>query len=123
MTVKYVLGLDQGGSKTHAVVADMEGNILGIGCGAGACHSVIGLEAAAAAIYDASMQAISAAGIAVEQIDVVGAGLTGVDWPHETQLLTSAVSDTLHTEATAGLRITSRRRSNADRLPWYSRYF
>lgn len=96
MTVKYVLGLDQGGSKTHAVVADMEGNILGIGCGAGACHSVIGLEAATAAIYDASMQAIHAAGIKPEQIDVVGAGLTGVDWPHETQLLTAAVSDTLH---------------------------
>ena len=95
MTVKYVLGLDQGGSKTHAVVADMEGNILGIGCGAGACHSVIGLEAAAAAIYDASMQAMSAAGITAEQIDVVGAGLTGVDWPHETQLLRQAVSDTL----------------------------
>lgn len=96
MTVKYVLGLDQGGSKTHAVVADMEGNILGIGCGAGACHSVIGLEAASAAIYDASMQAISAAGLTTAQIDVVAAGLTGVDWPHETQLLTSAVSDTLH---------------------------
>ncbi|MBR3795291.1 MAG: hypothetical protein IKK34_04595 [Clostridia bacterium] len=93
--MKYVLGLDQGGSKTHAVVADMEGNILGIGCGAGACHSVIGLEAAAAAIYDASMQAMSAAGITAEQIDVVGAGLTGVDWPHETQLLRQAVSDTL----------------------------
>lgn len=96
MTVKYVLGLDQGGSKTHAVVADMEGNILGIGCGAGACHSVIGLEAATAAIYDASMQAINAAGITAAQIDVVGAGLTGVDWPHETQLLRQAVSDTLH---------------------------
>lgn len=95
MTVKYVLGLDQGGSKTHAVVADMEGNILGIGCGAGACHSVIGLEAATAAIYDASMQAMSAAGVTAEQIDVVGAGLTGVDWPHETQLLRQAVSDTL----------------------------
>ncbi|MBQ7885259.1 MAG: hypothetical protein IJ313_00030 [Clostridia bacterium] len=94
--MKYVLGLDQGGSKTHAVVADMEGNILGIGCGAGACHSVIGLEAASAAIYDASMQAISAAGLTTAQIDVVAAGLTGVDWPHETQLLTSAVSDTLH---------------------------
>lgn len=96
MTVKYVLGLDQGGSKTHAVVADMEGNILGIGCGAGACHSVIGLEAATAAIYDASMQAIGAAGITTAQIAVVAAGLTGVDWPHETQLLTAAVSDTLH---------------------------
>jgi len=95
MTVKYVLGLDQGGSKTHAVVADMEGNILGIGCGAGACHSVSGLDAATAAIYDASMQAIRAAGITVEQIDMVAGGLTGVDWPHETQLLTSAVSDTL----------------------------
>lgn len=95
MTVKYVLGLDQGGSKTHAVVADMEGNILGIGCGAGACHSVIGLEAATAAIYDASMQAVNAAGITAAQIDVVGAGLTGVDWPHETQLLRQAVSDTL----------------------------
>lgn len=96
MTVKYVLGLDQGGSKTHAVVADMEGNILGIGCGAGACHSVIGLEAATAAIYDASMQAIGAAGITTAQIAVVAAGLTGVDWPHETQLLREAVSDTLH---------------------------
>ena len=95
MNVKYVLGLDQGGSKTHAVVADMEGNILGCGTGAGACHSVAGLGVAMAAIRDASMQAIGAAGLSTAQIDVVAAGLTGVDWPHETQLLRGALSDTL----------------------------
>lgn len=94
--MKYVLGLDQGGSKTHAVVADAEGNILGIGCGAGACHAVTGMKSAKDAIADAAVQAVRAAGITLDQIDVVAGGIAGVDWPHETQLLKDAVSDTLH---------------------------
>ena len=29
--MRYVLGIDQGGSKTHAVIADQEGRLLGMG--------------------------------------------------------------------------------------------
>ena len=51
--MEYVLGIDQGGSKTHAAVADETGRLLGAGRGPGACHSVYGMEAAMAGVAEA----------------------------------------------------------------------
>ncbi|MBO5646264.1 MAG: hypothetical protein J6S59_04000 [Clostridia bacterium] len=53
--MKYVLGLDQGGSKTHAAVANDRGELLGIGTSFGACHSVNGFARFSeefASVYD-----------------------------------------------------------------------
>ncbi len=92
MTLRYVLGIDQGGSKTHAVVADETGNLLGVGWGCGACHSESGLEIAMQAVQEAAGVALEAAGIETSDIFSVAAGMTGIDWPHEAPLLRDALS-------------------------------
>lgn len=89
--MRYVLGIDQGGSKTHAIIADENGRILGMGKSYGACHSYSGLEAAMGAIREASDSAIQQSGLKREDVSVVVAGLTGVDWDYETALLENAV--------------------------------
>ena len=96
--MRYVLGIDQGGSKTYAIVADERGSILGFGAGPGACHSVNGLQRALDAIEAAVAQACGEAGIAARQIERVCAGLTGVDWPHEGPMLRGAVAGLLQLE-------------------------
>lgn len=91
MRMTYVLGIDQGGSKTHAVVADGRGRILGAGNSFGACHSNNGMDMAMAAVREASEQALDAAGLTAGQLTRIAAGMTGVDWPHEGPLLQKAL--------------------------------
>ena len=93
--MKYILGIDQGGSKTHAAVASENGEILGIGTGSGACHASAGMEYAMAAVLDAAQQACAQAGIGLKEIERVGAGLTGVDWDFEGPLLQENLHKTL----------------------------
>ncbi len=85
--MKYILGLDQGGSKTHAAVSDEHGNILGVGKAHGGCHSVNGMDHAADGILRSAELACKQAGIVFSDIDRIGAGLTGVDWDFEGPLL------------------------------------
>ena len=93
--MKYVLGIDQGGTKTHALVADEAGHILGVGCGAGGCHSVDGMDRAMDGVRTAVFRALAQAGINAGNIEAVAAGMTGADWPEEPALLRDALSETL----------------------------
>ncbi len=85
--MKYILGLDQGGSKTHAAIADEYGTILGVGKAHGGCHSVNGMDHAADGMLESAKEACVQAGISLSEIDRIGAGLTGVDWDFEGPLL------------------------------------
>ncbi|WP_343083568.1 N-acetylglucosamine kinase [Blautia producta] len=89
--MRYVLGIDQGGSKTHAVIADQEGNLLGMGKSYGACHSSTSLEYAVQAIIQAADQAISVCGLLKEDVTAVLGGLTGIDWDYEAELLENEI--------------------------------
>lgn len=86
-----VLAIDQGGSKTAALVADNQGNILGIGTGFGACHFVVGLEKAMAAIDAAASEALAQAGLVAGDITHISAGLAGANWPDEIEMLEGAL--------------------------------
>lgn len=87
--MKYVLGIDQGASKTHAMVADELGVILGMGQSGGACHSTNGMETAMAKIQEATRQALEQSGLEAGQLSAVTAGMTGLDWDFEKELLTN----------------------------------
>ena len=83
-----ILAIDQGSSKTHALVGDEQGRILGTGLAEGACHFLVGIEAAMRAADAAARGALLNAGIGKEQIHVVSAGMSGANWPDEFRLLT-----------------------------------
>jgi len=72
----HILGIDGGGTKTLALVADLRGNILGAGLSTGSNYHTVGLENAIRAIKDASQQAISNANIS--NIKSACFGLAGI---------------------------------------------
>lgn len=85
--MRYILGIDQGSSKTQVIIGDDKGTILGMGKSYGACHSVTGLQYAMDAISLATNQAFKKNNFSWNEIDIIVAGLTGVDWKYEVDLL------------------------------------
>jgi N-acetylglucosamine kinase-like BadF-type ATPase len=89
----YVIGLDQGGSGTRAVVCDLDGGIRGTGVGPGACHVFTGMAAAMQATRIAIQEALDQAGIQSGQAEVYVGGHTGADWDDEYDLLRDEVHE------------------------------
>lgn len=83
----YSLGIDQGGTKTIAIVADDEGQILSKGIGEGACHFFDGMPKAIGAVQKAATHALTEAKIATRNITAISAGLAGANWPEEVTAL------------------------------------
>jgi N-acetylglucosamine kinase-like BadF-type ATPase len=79
----YSLAIDQGGTKTAAIVADDEGHILGKGMGAGACHFFDGMPKAMAAVSEAAQAALAQASLSPKNLQAVSAGMAGANWPEE----------------------------------------
>jgi N-acetylglucosamine kinase-like BadF-type ATPase len=80
---RYLLGIDAGGTKTTALLADHAGAILSRGTAGPANFQVIGHAAAEAALAQAAQSAYAAAGVAHPGIGAVCIGLAGVDRAHE----------------------------------------
>ena len=79
----HSLAIDQGGTKTMAIVFDDEGHILGKGVGAGACHFFDGMPKAMAAVEAAAKLALAQARLATKDLRAISAGLAGANWPEE----------------------------------------
>ena len=78
-----VLGVDGGGSKTHASVADLEGRVLSESIGPGCGHGGLGFARAAATIRAAVDSALAGAGADGGQIASAGVFVSGLDLPDE----------------------------------------
>ncbi|MBN1665914.1 MAG: hypothetical protein JW862_02460 [Anaerolineales bacterium] len=88
----YFLGIDIGGTKSHALIADDNGQVLGFGqAGSGNWESVgyEGLEATLAAV---TRQALLQAGIRANQISGAGFGIAGYDWPSQREAHLRAIA-------------------------------
>lgn len=91
--MEYILGIDQGGTKTAAIILNSEGTILGSGLSQGAYHTSDGLEYAMKAISEAVKIAEESSQIKLSQISKLVAGMTGMDWPHERNFLEKALRE------------------------------
>jgi len=87
----YLLGLDQGGTKTVAAIADKDGRIVGVGYSGGSCHSVHGMEHSMQVTREAIHRALAEAKVQMKDIDLLYAGMTGADFPYEYSLLQEAL--------------------------------
>ena len=56
------LGVDGGGTKTHALIADAQGHVLGFGAGGPGNWEGVGVEGMTASLQDAVGGALKAAG-------------------------------------------------------------
>ena len=79
----YFLGIDIGGTKSHALVAGNDGRVVGFGeCGAGS-YEIVGWEGLREALRLVTERAFASAGITKDQVAGVGYGIAGYDWPSE----------------------------------------
>jgi N-acetylglucosamine kinase len=87
----YMLGIDGGGTKTIALAADFQGNVLGRGISGASNYQIVGLDRAIAALKEASEAAMAAAGI--DRFEVACFGLAGVGRESDRDLLLPAIRE------------------------------
>ena len=90
------LGVDIGGSKSHAMIADAAGRVLGFGHAGAGNHEVVGYDGLAATLQAVTGEALAQAGLHVGDLCAAGFGVAGYDWPSER-------APTLEAIATLGL--------------------
>ncbi len=89
--MRYVIGVDQGGSGTRAVVCTLDGRLLGTGISPGACHAFEGMAFAMDATQTAVQNALNQANLQPGRAEIYAGGHTGADWDDEYDLLCNAV--------------------------------
>jgi N-acetylglucosamine kinase-like BadF-type ATPase len=75
-----VVGVDGGGTKTHAVVADENGAMLGFATHGPSNWESVGLRGAADALREAIANALEQAGASSGDLAGAAFGLAGIDW-------------------------------------------
>lgn len=89
----YVLGIDQGGTKTFAAIMDYDGNILAHGKGEGCYYPFSGIPKAMECISNAVFEALDAAKLQIDNIDQIIAGITGIDWEQDSSKISAVLQD------------------------------
>ena len=79
----YYLGVDIGGSKSHALIANEAGQALGFGQAGAGNHETVGYDGLIQTLQSVTRHALAAAGISSDQIAGAGFGIAGYDWPAE----------------------------------------
>lgn len=92
---RYLLGIDGGGTKTHAAITDSRCRILGEGYAGGANPLRIGLEEAVAHIEQAVSEACAQAGIELGDIDFACAAIAGINHPIHYHTMKDALDEAL----------------------------
>ena len=78
--MSVVLGVDGGGTKTHVLVADLTGHVVGSGTGGPSNWEDVGIVGAGETLRAAVLEAIQQAGIPPADVVRSVFGLAGMDW-------------------------------------------
>jgi N-acetylglucosamine kinase-like BadF-type ATPase len=87
----YFLGVDIGGTKSHALIADAAGNALGFGVFGPGNHESVGYDGLRRALQAVTEKSLGMAVISREDITAAGFGVAGYDWPGERQPTLEAI--------------------------------
>jgi N-acetylglucosamine kinase-like BadF-type ATPase len=87
----YFLGADVGSTKTHVVIADETGRVLGLGEGGPGNHETVGYGGLSRALELATRSALKVAGVTIDQIAGAGFGISGFDYPSEKAAMLDAI--------------------------------
>jgi N-acetylglucosamine kinase-like BadF-type ATPase len=83
--MRYFLGVDVGGTKTHALIADENGLALGFAHAGPGNWETVGYDGLTEALKDVTSRAAQMAGLRLDQIAGAGMGIAGYDWPGQKQ--------------------------------------
>lgn len=79
----YYLGVDAGGTKTHALIADEAGRAVGFGSGGPGNWQSVGFDGQRQVLRRVVEQALKMARITPGDLCAAGFGLAGYDWPSQ----------------------------------------
>jgi N-acetylglucosamine kinase-like BadF-type ATPase len=88
---KAILGIDGGGTKTHAILVDLDGKILATAANGGANWERIGIQAVGKSLDELIGTALSSAKISREDIVASTLALAGIDWPEDESLFAPVI--------------------------------
>ncbi len=91
-TPELLVGVDGGGSKTHAVIADLDGRVLAEAVGPGSRHAGRGFARAADTITGTVAAALARSGAGADQVRCAGVFVSGLDLPDEVAGLRAALA-------------------------------
>jgi len=83
---KAILGIDGGGTKTHAVLTDLKGNVLAATANGAANWERIGIDAVEKNLNDLIESALASANVRPEDIVASTFALAGLDWSEDEEL-------------------------------------
>ena len=89
--MRYFLGVDAGGTKTHALIADEIGQAVGFGLAGPGNWESVGYDGLTRNLLDITAQALEMAKINLSQLTGTGMGLAGYDWPSQRQAHLDAI--------------------------------
>jgi len=89
----FYLGVDAGGTKTHAAVMNAYGQIVGVGVAGTGNWERVGLTAAVRELFVAIDEALADAGVTRADIKFATFALAGIDWPSDQEMMAKAISE------------------------------
>jgi len=89
--MRYFLGIDSGGTKTHALIADETGQAVGFGSGGPGNWELVGYDGLSRVLIDTTQPALDMSRLTIAQIAGAGMGLAGFDWPSQRQAHLDAI--------------------------------
>ncbi|MCP1306647.1 N-acetylglucosamine kinase [Paenibacillus tyrfis] len=90
--MRYIIGVDGGGTKTYAVVIDEQGNKRGSGIAGCGNHQIVGIDKALGNIRQSVELAVQGAGLTYADIAFVQYGLAGADRERDFSILRPALA-------------------------------
>lgn len=83
---KVILGIDGGGTKTHAILVDLDGNIIETATNGGANWERTGIAATQASLQEIVDRILAIAGLTRNDIVSATFALAGIDWDSDKEL-------------------------------------
>jgi N-acetylglucosamine kinase-like BadF-type ATPase len=89
---RLYLGIDAGGTKTHALLADVHGQVLALSRAGTGNWELVGLDGMRDTLQCVVNDAVTQAGVTITAIKASAYGLAGLDWPSDKPMLESTIA-------------------------------